>query len=63
LIDALLIMLTAMPQGLFLPRARCVCMNTFTPSLGTVAVISLIAISIIVYAIGWFAARAVRRRK
>jgi hypothetical protein len=38
-------------------------MDTFTPSLATVALISLCAIPLIVYGIGWVAARATRRKK
>jgi hypothetical protein len=38
-------------------------MDTFTPNLGTVALLSLCAIPVIVYGIGWLAARATRRKR
>ena len=51
-----------MPQWPFSWHHRYVCMETFAPSLGTIALTSLIAIPIIVYAIGWIADRATRRK-
>jgi hypothetical protein len=50
-----------MPQRPF-PRDHRKAMESYAPSLGTVAITSLIAIPLIVYAIGWLAARATRRK-
>jgi hypothetical protein len=51
-----------MPQRPFPRDHRKIGMEPHAPSLGTVAITSLIAIPLIVYAIGWLAARATRRK-
>jgi hypothetical protein len=53
-----------MPQGPFRQCERFVYMEHFIPSLSAVVVVvSLIAVPVIVYGIGWFAARVTRSKK